>query len=196
MYFLFHVQWPSFVRVFQSYHSLTRVYYYVINEEGQPTYIGTHTSVISYNKSISSWVWWDWTGFYENGLQLLFARYDKKDPSSEAVSRSSPASLLLGLQKMSSLIIFLAQFHGQRKTTQVSTAWTSLVSGMISVTQELVKWVYKININNKQYSDPSTPSRRQPSYQNYEVLNQGWPCGYICRCASMRISALSDVCRI
>ena len=106
MYSLFHVQWPSFVRVFQSYHSLTRVYYYVINEEGQPTYIGTHTSVISYNKSISSWIWWEWTGFYANSLKLLFARYDKKDPSSEAVSRSSPASLLLGLQKMSSFIFF------------------------------------------------------------------------------------------
>ena len=95
----------SLVRVFQSYHSLTRVYYYVINEEGQPTYMGTHTSVISYNKSISSWVWWEWTGFYANSLRLLFARYDKKDPSSEAVSLSSPASLLLGLQTLSSFMV-------------------------------------------------------------------------------------------
>ena len=54
---------------------------------------------------------------------------------------------------------FLVQFHGQRKLTQVSITWTSLVSGMISVTQELVKWVYK-NLNNKQHS-----------YQNYAVLN-------------------------
>ena len=29
-----------------------------------------------------------------------------------------------------------------------------------------------------------------------KVTDQGWPCGYICRCASMRISALSDICQI
>ena len=39
--------------------NIPRVYNYIINEEGQPMYLGTHTSVIFYNKSMSSWVWWD-----------------------------------------------------------------------------------------------------------------------------------------
>ena len=57
----------------------TRVYNYIINEEGQPMYLGHRTSVLYYNKSIPSWVW-----------------YDRKDPSSVAISISPEASLLLG----------------------------------------------------------------------------------------------------
>ena len=34
-----------------------RVYNYVINEDGQPMYLGSRTSVIFYNKTIPSWVW-------------------------------------------------------------------------------------------------------------------------------------------
>ena len=34
-----------------------RVYSYIINEEGLPMFVGTHTSVLFYNQSMSSWVW-------------------------------------------------------------------------------------------------------------------------------------------
>ena len=34
-----------------------RVYNYIINENGQPVFVGSHTSVLFYNRSISSWVW-------------------------------------------------------------------------------------------------------------------------------------------
>ena len=36
----------------------SRVYNYIINEEGQPMFVGSHTSVLFYNRSISSWVWY------------------------------------------------------------------------------------------------------------------------------------------
>ena len=36
-----------------------RVYNYVINEEGQPMYLGSRTSVLFYNNTIPSWVWFD-----------------------------------------------------------------------------------------------------------------------------------------
>jgi hypothetical protein len=36
-----------------------RVYNYVINEEGQPMYLGSRTSVLFYNTTIPSWVWFD-----------------------------------------------------------------------------------------------------------------------------------------
>ena len=36
----------------------TRVYNYIINEDGQPMFVGSHTSVLLYNRSISSWVWY------------------------------------------------------------------------------------------------------------------------------------------
>ena len=55
------------------------MYNYIINEDGQPMYLGHRTSVLFYNKTIPSWVW-----------------YDRKDPSSVAVSISPEASLLLG----------------------------------------------------------------------------------------------------
>ena len=35
-----------------------RVYHYIINEAGQPMFVGTHTSVLFYNRTLSSWVWW------------------------------------------------------------------------------------------------------------------------------------------
>ena len=35
----------------------SRVYNYIINEDGQPVFVGSHTSVLFYNRSISSWVW-------------------------------------------------------------------------------------------------------------------------------------------
>ena len=88
--------------------NIPRVYNYIINEEGQPMYLGTHTSVIFYNKSMSSWVWWDQAGFlapnmfssgnfFSSGM-FSSGRYDRKDPSSVAVSLSPEASLLLGLE--------------------------------------------------------------------------------------------------
>ena len=55
------------------------MYHYIINEDGQPMYLGLRTSVLYYNASIPSWVW-----------------YDRKDPKSVAVSISPEASLLLG----------------------------------------------------------------------------------------------------
>ena len=68
-------------KICQSLHEIfSRVYHYIINEEGQPMYLGLRTSVIYYNTSIPSWVW-----------------YDRKDPESVAVSISPEASLLLGL---------------------------------------------------------------------------------------------------
>ena len=56
------------------------MYHYIINEDGQPMYLGLRTSVLYYNASIPSWVW-----------------YDRKDPKSVAVSISPEASLFLGL---------------------------------------------------------------------------------------------------
>ena len=35
----------------------SRVYNYIINEEGQPMYLGSRSSVLFYNKTIPSWVW-------------------------------------------------------------------------------------------------------------------------------------------
>ena len=37
--------------------TIIRVYNYVINEDGQPMYLGSRTSVLFYNKTIPSWVW-------------------------------------------------------------------------------------------------------------------------------------------
>ena len=37
--------------------SLCRVYNYIINEDGQPMYLGSRSSVLFYNKTIPSWVW-------------------------------------------------------------------------------------------------------------------------------------------
>ena len=34
-----------------------RAYNYIINEDGQPMFVGTHTSILFYNRSMSSWVW-------------------------------------------------------------------------------------------------------------------------------------------
>ena len=34
-----------------------RAYNYIINEDGQPMFVGTHTSIIFYNRTMSSWVW-------------------------------------------------------------------------------------------------------------------------------------------
>ena len=36
----------------------SRVYNYIINEEGQSMFVGSHTSVLFYNRSMSSWVWY------------------------------------------------------------------------------------------------------------------------------------------
>ena len=36
----------------------SRVYNYIINDDGQPMFVGSHTSVLFYNRSISSWVWY------------------------------------------------------------------------------------------------------------------------------------------
>ena len=36
----------------------SRVYNYIINDDGQPMFVGSHTSVLLYNRSISSWVWY------------------------------------------------------------------------------------------------------------------------------------------
>ena len=36
-----------------------RVYNYMISEEGQPRYLGSRTSVLFYNKTLLSWVWYD-----------------------------------------------------------------------------------------------------------------------------------------
>ena len=82
---------------------MLRVYNYVINEDGQPMYLGSRTSVLYYNKTIPSWVWWDLRT--KLCLSKIFSilcyyrhisRYDRKDPSSVAVSISPEASLMLG----------------------------------------------------------------------------------------------------
>ena len=36
----------------------SRVYNYIINEDGQSMFVGSHTSVLFYNRSMSSWVWY------------------------------------------------------------------------------------------------------------------------------------------
>ena len=46
----------------------TRMYSYIINEEGLPMFVGTHTSILFYNQSMASWVWWDQTQAYSNGI--------------------------------------------------------------------------------------------------------------------------------
>ena len=46
---------PEFI--FFSSFPISRVYNYVINEDGQPMYLGSRTSVLYYNKTIPSWVW-------------------------------------------------------------------------------------------------------------------------------------------
>ena len=44
---------------------LCRVYNYIINEDGQPMYLGSRSSVLFYNKTIPSWVWWGPELFFE-----------------------------------------------------------------------------------------------------------------------------------
>ena len=79
-----------------------RVYNYIINEEGQPMYLGSRTSVLFYNKTIPSWVWWVSLASLKHFctdrfvVDLSNQRYDRKDPSSVAVSISPEASLMLG----------------------------------------------------------------------------------------------------
>ena len=90
---------------------MLRVYNYVINEDGQPMYLGSRTSVLYYNKTIPSWVWWDlrhktsaaqnfaFPRYFQYFVIIVifpFSRYDRKDPSSVAVSISPEASLMLG----------------------------------------------------------------------------------------------------
>lgn len=36
-----------------------RTYTFIINEDGEPMYLGYHSSVIFYDKNSSSWVWYD-----------------------------------------------------------------------------------------------------------------------------------------
>ena len=36
-----------------------RTYTFIINEDGDPMYLGYHSSVIFYDKNSSSWVWYD-----------------------------------------------------------------------------------------------------------------------------------------
>ena len=60
--------------------SCPRVYHYIIREDGQPMYLGHRNSVLYYNASVPSWVW-----------------YDRKDSRSVAVSNSPEASLFLGV---------------------------------------------------------------------------------------------------
>ena len=55
------------------------MYHYIIREDGQPMYLGHRNSVLYYNASVPSWVW-----------------YDRKDSRSVAVSNSPEASLFLG----------------------------------------------------------------------------------------------------
>ena len=57
-----------------------RIYHYIIREDGQPMYLGHRNSVLYYNASLPSWVW-----------------YDRKDSKSVAVSISPESSLFLGL---------------------------------------------------------------------------------------------------
>ena len=56
------------------------MYHYIIREDGQQMYLGHRNSVLYYNASVPSWVW-----------------YDRKDSRSLAVSISPEASLFLGL---------------------------------------------------------------------------------------------------
>ena len=58
-------------------------YNYVINDEGQPMYIGSQTSIIYYDKEKISWVW-----------------YDRGSPNSVATSISPEASLLIGVHNV------------------------------------------------------------------------------------------------
>ena len=60
--------------------SCPRVYHYIIREDGQPMYLGHRNSVLYYNASLPSWVW-----------------YDRKDNRSVAISISPESSLFLGL---------------------------------------------------------------------------------------------------
>lgn len=60
-----------------------KVYYYVINDDGQPMYIGSRTSVLFYDKEKLSWVW-----------------YDRKSSNSVATSISPEASLLIGVHNV------------------------------------------------------------------------------------------------
>jgi len=60
-----------------------KVYQYVINEDGQPMYIGSRTSVLYYDKEKIMWVW-----------------YDRKSSKSVATSISSEASLLMGVHNV------------------------------------------------------------------------------------------------
>ena len=75
-------------------------------------YLGHRTSVLYYNKTIPSWVW-----------------FDRKDPSSVAVSISPEASLLLG--ELFFKLCFLS-------FSQVFTVLTFLVFEMTNVT---LAWV-------------------------------------------------------
>ena len=63
-----------------------RVYHYIIREDGQPMYLGHRNSVLYYNASLPSWVW-----------------YDRKDNRSVAISISPESSLFLGLKKFLAL---------------------------------------------------------------------------------------------
>ena len=56
------------------------MYHYIIREDGQPMYLGHRNSVLYFNGSVPSWVW-----------------YDRKDSRSVAVSNSPEASLFLGV---------------------------------------------------------------------------------------------------
>ena len=60
-----------------------KVYNYVINEDGQPMYIGSRTSVLFYDKEKLMWVW-----------------YDRKSSKSVATSISSEASLMIGVNNV------------------------------------------------------------------------------------------------
>ena len=66
--FNFGLHWPC-----------PRLYHYIIREDGQPMYLGHRNSVLYYNSSLPSWVW-----------------YDRKDNRSVAISISPEASLFLG----------------------------------------------------------------------------------------------------
>ena len=50
-------RWLSFLPKDGDKHFYLRVYNYIINEDGQPMYLGSRTSVLYYNKTIPSWVW-------------------------------------------------------------------------------------------------------------------------------------------
>ena len=73
-----------------------RLYHYIIREDGQPMYLGHRNSVLYYNSSLPSWVW-----------------YDRKDNRSVAISISPEASLFLGfwgaiiIQHVSYMILYI-----------------------------------------------------------------------------------------